>query len=242
MIAALWLHEPVSRRELAAVLMVVCATPLLALTAPAQSTQHAGGVALVVSMTVLGALAVTPLLLRGGARAASVLVPVGAGLAYAWEGLATKFAADGFERHAWLACVVWFVLMGLSSGLGTLGEMSALQRRSVKQVAPIIFALTTFVPVALAPLLAHEWWPASPLRDLGLVVSLLLVGASPIVLLSASPTLGRVLSLAADASNASSDTPRRWRRSSSQRSSASARRGAFSRDASRTDLQARPVN
>ena len=54
--------------------------------------------------------------------------------------------------------------------------MSALQSRPVTHVAPLVLALTTFVPVALAPLLAHEWWPHSPLRLVGLVIGLLATG------------------------------------------------------------------
>jgi hypothetical protein len=121
-----------------------------------------------------------------------VLVPVGAGLAYSWDALATKFASDEIVRHAWLGLAAWFVAMNAASALGTLSEMSALQARPVAQVAPLVLALTAFVPVALAPLLAGEWWSSSPARDAGLVLAMLLV-AGGALRLACSESLGRVL-------------------------------------------------
>jgi hypothetical protein len=129
-----------------------------------------------VTLAVLAALALLPLGLRGSARSASLLVPAGAGIAYALDSLATKFAADDYTRSVWLAAIGWVALMGGAGLLGTLGEMSALQSRPVTHVGPLVLALTTFVPVALAPLLADEWWPSSPFRVLGLVVGLLATG------------------------------------------------------------------
>jgi drug/metabolite transporter (DMT)-like permease len=203
---AIWrLGERVHTSDTVAVLAIAAGVPLLALTAPERQVDHAVGVRLWVSLVVLGAVALSPLALRGSARAASILVPVGAGLAYSWDGLATKFAADDYARHLWLGLAVWFVAMNVASGLGTLSEMSALQRRPVAQVAPIIFALTTFVPVALAPLVAREWWPASGWRACGLVFSLLLVGGGALALARSKP-VARVL--AAEAASSSSGTPR----------------------------------
>jgi drug/metabolite transporter (DMT)-like permease len=205
-IAALWLHEPVRRRDAVAVVAIAAGVPLLALTAPHHSAAHAGGVHLWVALGVLGALAAAPLALRGEARAASILVPLGAGLAYSWDGLATKFASDDYLGHAWIGIAIWFVAMNAASGLGTLSEMSALQRRRVTEVAPIIFSLTTFVPVGLAPLLAGEPWSSSPLLDAGLVSSLLLIGCGAVALARSAPV---ARTLAAEATSSSSGTGRR---------------------------------
>ncbi len=170
------LGEHVGRREAFAALAVAGGVPLLALTTPARHASHSGGARLWTTLAVLAALSLVPLGLRGAARSASLLVPFGAGLAFALEGLATKFVADDYTTRVWAGAVGWLVLMALAGILGTLGEMSALQSRPVTHVGPLIFALTTFIPVALAPLLAHEWWPSSPLRLAGLVIGILATG------------------------------------------------------------------
>ncbi|HKI91833.1 MAG TPA: hypothetical protein VJ986_06000 [Gaiellaceae bacterium] len=189
------LGERVGRREQVAVLAIAAGVPLLALTAPTRDADHAAGLRLWLALALLGAAALVPLFLRGSARSASVLVPVGAGLAYSWDGLATKFASDDYVRHLWPGLLFWVVGMGIASGLGTLSEMSALQRRPVAHVAPVVFALTTFVPVGLAPLLAREWWPASPLRDAGIVAGLAATAAGALALARAEP-VARVLETA----------------------------------------------
>ena len=210
---SIWrLGERVAPLDALAVLAIAAGTPLLALTAPHHHSAHAGGALLWFTLGALGLAALSPLGLRGAARASSVLVPIGAGLAYSWDGLATKFASDDYLRRAWPALAFWFVAMNAASGLGTLSEMSSLQRRPVAQVAPLVFALTTFVPVALAPAIAREWWSSSAWRDLGLVVSLLLVGGGALVLARSSPVTH---ALEAEASSSSSRTARKCRDASS---------------------------
>src|SRR5579875_2757243 len=197
-LAASLLHERVGRREALAAGAVAAGLPLVA----------------------LAAVSLLPLGLRGAARSGSVLVPLAAGLAYALDGLATKFASDDYDRRLWLGLLGWAVLMVAASGLGTLGEMSALQRRPVTHVAPLVFTLTTFVPVALAPLLAREWWPGSPLRAAGLVLGLLATGGGAAALATAEP-LGRVV--AREARSRESGTGRSPRRSSEETSALTAR-------------------
>jgi hypothetical protein len=219
-VAAWQLGEHVGRREQLAVLAVAAGVPLLALTAPSRDAAHAEGAPLWIALGVLAAVSLAPLALRGAARSASILVPVGAGVAYSVDGLATKFASDDYSRRLWLGLVFWAAAMGLASGLGTLGEMSALQRRPVAHVAPIVFALTTFVPVALAPLLAREWWPASPLRDAGLAAGLLATGLGALAIARAGP-VGRVL--VPESRSSASGTARIPRRSREDSSAVTAR-------------------
>jgi drug/metabolite transporter (DMT)-like permease len=216
-IANVWLGERPRRGDIFWVLVIAAGVPLLAITTPHHTTAEASNGPLAISLTVLGLLALTPLALRGGARSASILVPIGAGLAFSWDGLATKFASDAYVHEAWIGAAAWFIGMNVAAGLGTLGQMSSLQRRPVTQVAPIVYALTTFVPVGLAPVLAREWWSGDPLRDIGLVVSLLMVGVGAIGL-ARSGSVGRVLLV--EASSASSETPRRRRDDSSALSAA----------------------
>jgi len=205
-IAARRLHERVGRRELAAVVAVVVGVPLLALTAPAHVADHAEGPRLWTGLGVLAVLSLAPLALRGAARTTSLLVPLAAGIAYSLDGLTTKFAADDYVRHLWLGLLGWAVVMGVASGVGTLAEMSALQRRPVTHVAPIVFALTTFVPVALAPLLAGEWWPASAALDAGLVTGLLATALGALALVRAAPVV-RILETERSSASGTERTP-----------------------------------
>ena len=218
-VSARQLGERVGRRERLAVLAVAAGVPLLALTAPSRETGHAHGARLWVALGVLGALALAPLGLRGLARSASILVPFGAGVGYALDGIATKFAADDYVRRLWLGLVLWALLMGVAAGLGTLAEMSALQRRPAAHVVPLVMALNTFVPVALAPLLVGELWPGDPLRTLGLVAGLGATGAGVLVLGRAEPVARAV---APDASSTDSGTARRPRAASDDPSSSMA--------------------
>jgi drug/metabolite transporter (DMT)-like permease len=203
--SALLLGERVAAREKAAAAAIASGVPLLALTAPERQAEHASGMRLWLALALLAAVAAAPLALRGSARAASMLVPVGAGFAYVCDDLVSKFASDEFARSQWRTMLFWLLAMGAAAGLGTLEEMSALQRRPVAQVAPVVFGLNTFLPVALAPLLAREWWPADPLRDAGIVLALALVAAGLVVLTRSSP-VGRVL--AAEASSSERGTAR----------------------------------
>jgi drug/metabolite transporter (DMT)-like permease len=219
-VAVRQLDEHVGRREILAAVAVAGGVPLLAVTTPARHAAHSEGARLWITLAVLGVLTLVPLGLRGAARSASLLVPAGAGLAYALDSLATKFAADDYTRNVWLGLVGWLVLMGAAGLLGTLGEMSALQSRPVTHVAPLVLALTTFVPVALAPLLAHEWWPGSALRLSGLVIGILATGGGALALATVEP-VGRVFSR--EASKAESVTGRSPRLPSEETSAATAR-------------------
>lgn len=219
-VAVRGLDEHVGRREVLAAVAVAAGVPILAVTAPARHAAHSEGARLWVAIAVLAVVSLSPLLLRGAARSASLLVPIAAGLAYALDGLATKFASDDYTRSLWLGLLGWAVLMVTASALGTLTEMSALQSRPVTHVAPLIFALTTFVPVGLAPVLARELWPSSPLRTAGLLVGLLLTGGGAAALATAPP-LGRVFER--EASSSESVTGRIPRRASEEASVATAR-------------------
>src|SRR5438132_8588075 len=209
-IGARVLGERVDREDVAAVVALAASVAVLGWATPAREGAHATGPRLWIALVVLGAVALVPYALRGSARSVSILVPISAGLAYSWDGLATKFASDDYARSAWLGLGVWFLAMMIASGVGTLSEMSALRRRPVTQVAPIVFALNTFVPVALAPLLAHEAWPSAPGRLAALVAALAVLAAC-VVRLARSTSVDRVL---AEGRSSESETGRSPRASS----------------------------
>jgi len=186
------LGERVGRREILSVSTMVAGIALLAWAAPPREAEHAGGAGVITAIGILAAIALVPYGLAMLGRSAGLLIAVGAGAAYAIDGLATKFFSDDFSNSAWIGLISWGVIMGLAAGLGTLSEMSALQRRPATQVAPIVLALTTLVPVALAPVLAGETWSGDPWLRVALGASILLIvgGAS---VLATSPAVGAVL-------------------------------------------------
>jgi drug/metabolite transporter (DMT)-like permease len=186
------LGERVGRREIASVTTMVVGIALLAWAAPPRESEHAGGAGVLIAIGILAVVALVPYGLSMLGRPAGLFIAVGAGAAYAIDGLATKFFSDDFANSAWIGLISWGLIMGLAAGVATLSEMSALQLRPATQVAPIVFALTTLVPVALAPVLAGETWSGDPWLRVALGASLLLIvgGAS---VLATSPAVGAVL-------------------------------------------------
>lgn len=191
------LDEPIGRREIASVTAVAVGIGLLAWAAPARDTTHAVGAGLIAAVAVLAVLSLVPYALSRTAHPPALVIAVGAGVAYALDGLASKFFSDDLANWAWLGLVVWGVIMGLAAAVGTLSEMSALQRRPATQVAPIVLALTTLVPVALAPALAGESWSPNPWLRTALIASIVLIVAGAGVL-GTSPAVGAVLEAEAD--------------------------------------------
>jgi drug/metabolite transporter (DMT)-like permease len=186
------LDEPVGRRELGSVTAMTVGIGLLAWAAPEREVRHETGVALIAAIISLGVLALVPYVLSRLASPAPLVIAGGAGAAYALDGLATKFFSDDVSTRAWTGIVFWGVGMGLAAGLGTLSEMSALQRRAATQVAPIVFAVTTLVPVALAPVLAGETWSGNPWLRFALAAAIVLIVGGAAVL-GTSPAVGAVL-------------------------------------------------
>ena len=186
------LGERVGRREILSVSVMVAGIALLAWSAPPRDTDHASGAGVYAAIGILAAIALVPYGLALLGRSAGLLIAVGAGAAYAIDGLATKFFSDDFSNEVWISLVAWGIVMGLAAGVATLSEMSALQNRPATQVAPIILALTTLIPVALAPVFAGETWSADPWLRVALGASILLIvgGAS---VLATSPAVGAVL-------------------------------------------------
>jgi drug/metabolite transporter (DMT)-like permease len=199
------LGERAGRRELLGVTSVVVGIALLAWAAPARDTTHATGAGLAAAIAVLAALSLLPYAASIAWRPPSALTAAGAGFAYALDGLATKFFSDDVATAAWLGLLFWGIAMAVAAAGGTLSEMSALQRRAATQVAPIVLALTTLVPVALAPVLANETWSGSAWLRAALAGSILLIVAGAVVLASA-PALDAVLARASGKGTARSDS------------------------------------
>jgi drug/metabolite transporter (DMT)-like permease len=176
------LDEPVGRAELFAVSAIVAGVAGLSWAAPPHASGHAGATTLVVPLVALAAAAVLPYALLGAGRRPDAVLAPAAGLAYAWDGLATKFAADDLRQGALAGLLFWLVSLSAAVVLGMLSEMSALQRRPATRVAPVVFVASTIVPVLLAPVLADERWSPSPLAWATLLGSLGLVLVAVVVI------------------------------------------------------------
>jgi drug/metabolite transporter (DMT)-like permease len=178
------LGEHPGRYEYMCVLAIAVGVVGLALTAPPRSDTHTSQQLTITLVLVgLGCASLLPYVLHVLHRSPAVVTMVGAGLAFAWSGVATKLASDDLSQGHLVPSLAWALSTAAASGVGVLSEMSALQSRPAIQVAPVVFAAQTVVPIVLAPLLLGESFAATPLSGIPLGVSLavLIAGATLLV-------------------------------------------------------------
>jgi hypothetical protein len=182
------LHESAGRREHLAVGAIVLGVAGAALCAPPRTTTHADWQVLTLVLVALGLASLLPYIMLRFGRSLATVTMLGAGLGFAWSGVATKLASDDLAYGHIGVAIAWGVATAGASAIATLSEMSALQDRPAIQVAPVVFVIQTAVPVALAPILLGERFTETPLSGAPLAASLavLLAGA---VVLARSPLL-----------------------------------------------------
>jgi hypothetical protein len=182
------LHESAGRREHLAVGAIVLGVAGAALCAPPRTTTHADWQILTLVLVGLGLASLLPYIMLRFGRSLATVTMLGAGLGFAWSGVATKLASDDLSYGHIGVAIAWGVATAGASAIATLSEMSALQSRPAIQVAPVVFVIQTAVPVALAPILLGERFTETPLSGAPLAASLavLLAGA---VVLARSPLL-----------------------------------------------------
>jgi hypothetical protein len=182
------LHEQAGRREHLATGAIVLGVIGIAVCAPERSTTHTSNLTVTVVLIGLGLLTLLPYAVNRVRRPAASLTMIGAGLGFAWSGVATKLASDDLARGALVLAAAWSISTAGASAVGALSEMSALQMRPAILVAPVVFVTQTVVPVVLAPLLLGESFSSTPLGGVPLTISLLVlvVGAAA---LARSPLL-----------------------------------------------------
>ena len=171
------LGERVGALEIAAVAAIIVGVSGMAWAAPEHTTTHAGFAGLAPVLGGIGLLAVAPYLVRRDAAAASALLPLSAGCAFAWTGISSKLLADYLSSSSWIPVLGWAAATGVVAAFGLLSEMSALQRRPATRVAPVVFVVQITVPVIMAPLISGESWSSTPLGGLALAGFLALVAA-----------------------------------------------------------------
>jgi hypothetical protein len=192
------LGEHAGRREHLAVGAIVLGVIGTGLCAPPRSDTHSGWGTLALVLGLLALASLLPyLLLRLGRTWASVTM-IGAGLAFAWSGVATKLASDDLAHGYLLVAAAWGLSTAGASAIAALSEMSALQSRPAILVAPVVFVTQTIVPVMLAPLLFGESFASTPYGGVPLIAALALVIAGAAVL-ARSPLLLALMSRPAEA-------------------------------------------
>ena len=181
------LGERITRRSALAVVAIVGGIALLALTIPTGSGSGHGAL-IAGALTLLGLLAVAPLIPWRHRPAGANALACAAGAAYVLVALSTTLLDGALGRGSWLPAVAWLALAGASAGAGGITEMSAFRLAAATVVAPVIFAMETVVPALMGPLFGQPLGssPVSVAVDLG---ALALVGLG-VTLLARSRSVG----------------------------------------------------
>jgi drug/metabolite transporter (DMT)-like permease len=191
-VAARTLGEPVGRREVAAVLLIVGGEAGVAWAAPNRSATHSHGGGLAAALLCLAFVALLPYLVRGRPGARGLAAVMSAGVAFALSGFVTKLVSDDLSSGALLSAWLWANLVGAAAVIGVLSENTALQSRPASQVAPLVFSAQTVLPVLLAPLVGGEDWGNTPLGGAAVLLALAAVVAG-VALIARSRAVGSLM-------------------------------------------------
>ena len=175
------LGERVTRREVGSVVAIGLGVAAVALGAPHTSEADLDATG-AVALAALAAVSVVPYLMRTRRPLSGTAIAVSAGGAYAWAAIASKQLADALAAGRLLGALGWACAVGAVSMLAISSEMTALQTRPATQVAPLLFAVETLIPVLLAPIVAHEHWWSHATTATSTVAALLLVVTGSTVL------------------------------------------------------------
>jgi hypothetical protein len=200
------LGEHAGRHEHIAVSAIILGVLGAALCAPPHTTTHSGDETITLVLIALAVLATTPYVVSIVRRPAPSITMIGAGLGFAWSGVATKLASDDLHHgHLWVAAA-WAISTAGASAVGALSEMSALQMRPAIQVAPVVFVTQTVVPIVLAPLILNEKFTDTPLSGAPLALSLAVIVAGAAAL-ARSPLLLALMEGEVSEPRGSTDSP-----------------------------------
>jgi drug/metabolite transporter (DMT)-like permease len=151
-----YMGEQVRGRHYAAVAAIAVGLTIIAAAGPSHRQPDRGGVAQLTVMAVLAVGIVAPYVLRDRMPAYAMTLTLSAGLAFAWNDLATKLFGDGVNGDRLVVAGLWLVAVVVSAVVATLTLMTAFQRVEVKKVVPAVFGIETLIPVLLAPLLLQH--------------------------------------------------------------------------------------
>ena len=211
--------EPVRRRDYVAVVAITTGVGLTAVAAPTRSELERAGSEPVVVLAVLGALALIPYALSRRGAVPEMIITASAGLALAWNDIATKLFGNAFDAGVVVPAVLWLVAIVCSALVATVSEMTALQRVRATKVVPTVFVLETFIPILLGPLLLKTHLPLAPASQVAFFGGLALVLAAIIVIARSDPVTAMIRQSAEEArertplsSRRPRPSPRRGRR------------------------------
>ncbi len=171
--------EKVGPREVAGVVAILAGVIAMTLSAPARAAVETQTVPLLAALAVLAAVTLVPYALerlRGECTPGlTTMATFAAGAAYAFSGITTKLVSDDLADDRLVPALGWLAATGVIGGLGFLGQITALQRRSATRVGPVIYVIPVLVPVLVAPFVTGEEWGQTPLGGAVLIASLLVV-------------------------------------------------------------------
>lgn len=167
-------------KEIAGVAGIILGIVALTVTAPGRSTDEASNWSIALGLGALALAVLIPhffalLRMRRDEHEGGLLATFAAGASYAMTGLTTKLFSDDLVAGAWLAGLFWLAVTAAVATLALIDQTSALQRRSVVEVGPIVFVVPVVVPVLLAPALVGEGWGGAPYGVAPLLASLIVV-------------------------------------------------------------------
>jgi drug/metabolite transporter (DMT)-like permease len=163
MLALAWreLHEAVRWQGILGVLAIVGGIAAIAAVSPSRSTTEPTALQWTAVLIVLAPPVLAPYVLRATRRSVgTITLAVSAGSAYAVSALCSKALANGLESGRVLVALVALTAAAICAILGFVGELGALRRGEAAAVAPVYRALQILTPIACAPLLFGERWPA----------------------------------------------------------------------------------
>ena len=165
-------------REVGGVAGIVIGVAGLAFSAPDRTSDEANTGSIAIALGVLAVAVLVPQVLaitRSHDGGGGLLASFAAGASYAMTGVSTKLVSDALVDDRWAAALLWLALTAVVAALALVDQTSALQRRSVVEVGPIVFVVPVVIPVLLAPALVGETWDQAPHGVLPLILSLGLV-------------------------------------------------------------------
>lgn len=186
--------EKVGPREVAGVVAILAGVTAMTLSAPARAAVETQTGPLLAALGVLAAVTLVPYALerlKGECTPGlTTMATFAAGAAYAFSGITTKLVSDDLADDRLVPALGWLAATGVIGGLGFLGQVTALQRRSATRVGPVIYVIPVLVPVVVAPFVTGEEWGETPLGGAVLIASLLVVCVGT-ALVSGSSSVGR---------------------------------------------------
>jgi drug/metabolite transporter (DMT)-like permease len=183
-------HERAGVRELAGLAGIIVGLVALTFTTPSRATGDDDPQSIAIALAALGAAVLIPQAIAIASarvtREGSLLATFGAGAAYAMTGLTTKLFSDNLTAGDWAAALFWLALTAVVAVVAVVDQTTALQRRSVVEVGPIVYVLPVVIPVLLAPALVGEGWGNAPHGVGPLLLSLVVVCVAAGVLAGSS--------------------------------------------------------